>query len=65
MAGFLSEYLRSADPIRAARWGSATAACVIEQTGGVSLERMPLWEQVEERSELLSRAQQTNPNPLP
>ena len=49
MAGFLSEYLRSADPLRAAQWGCATAICVIEQSGGVSLERMPAHKQVEER----------------
>lgn len=49
MAGFLSEYLRSADPCRAARWGSATAAFVIEQSGGVRLERMPTRRQVQER----------------
>ncbi len=41
MAGFLSEYLRSADLTRAAQWGCATAACVIERGGGVRLERMP------------------------
>ena len=49
MAGFLSEYLRSADPVRAAQWGSATAAYVIEQTGGVRTERMPTHHQVQER----------------
>ena len=49
MAGFLSEYLRSADPLKAAQWGCATAICVIEQSGGVSIERMPAHEQVEER----------------
>jgi len=49
MAGFLAEYLRSEDPIKAAHWGCATAICVIEQTGGVSLERMPTHQQVEER----------------
>ena len=48
MAGFLSEYLRSGDPVKSARWGSATAACVIEQTGGVLAERMPTHEQVQE-----------------
>jgi sugar/nucleoside kinase (ribokinase family) len=49
MAGFLSEYLRSGDPVRAGRWGCATAMCVIEQTGGVRVERMPTREQVELR----------------
>ena len=52
MAGFLSEYLRSADPLKAAQWGCATAICVIEQSGGVSLERMPAHKQVEERVHL-------------
>lgn len=46
MAGFLSEYLRSADPIRSAQWGSATAACVIQKTGGVTASRMPTFEEV-------------------
>lgn len=41
MAGFLSEYLRSADPVKSAQWGSATAACVIQKTGGVTANRMP------------------------
>jgi len=49
MAGFLSEYLRSEDPVRATQWGSATAAYVIEQTGGVRVERMPAYRQVQER----------------
>ena len=52
MAGFLSEYLRSADPLKAAQWGCATAVCVIEQSGGVSLERMPTHQQVEGRADL-------------
>jgi sugar/nucleoside kinase (ribokinase family) len=49
MAGFLSEYLRSANPLRAAQWGCATAICVIEQSGGVRLERMPTHQQVQDR----------------
>jgi sugar/nucleoside kinase (ribokinase family) len=49
MAGFLSEYLRSADPVRAVQWGCATAMCVIERTGGVRVERMPTREQVQVR----------------
>lgn len=51
MAGFLCEYLRSADPVRAAQWGCATAVCVIEQTGGVRIERMPTYGQVLARVE--------------
>jgi sugar/nucleoside kinase (ribokinase family) len=49
MAGFLCEYIRSGDPLRAARWGSATAACVIEQSGGVHIGRMPTREVVLDR----------------
>lgn len=49
MAGFLSEYLRSSDPIVAAQWGCATAMCVIEQSGGVRAERMPTRAQVQAR----------------
>ena len=51
MAGFLSEYLRSGDPIRATRWGCATAAFVIERTGGAVLERMPTFAEVLTRFE--------------
>jgi 2-dehydro-3-deoxygluconokinase len=50
MAGFFSEYLRTADPVRSAQWGSATASWVIEQSGGVRPERMPTFEQVRERA---------------
>lgn len=49
MAGFLSHYLRYADPLEAARWGCATAIWVIEQSGGVQPERMPTHQQVQER----------------
>jgi sugar/nucleoside kinase (ribokinase family) len=51
MAGFLSEYLRSSNPLLAAQWGCATAMCVIEQSGGVRVERMPTKVQVQERVE--------------
>ena len=51
MAGFLSEYLRSADPVRSGQWGGATAACVIERTGGVSAARMPAFEEIKKRLE--------------
>lgn len=49
MAGFLSEYLRSGNPLRSAQWGTATARCVIEKTGGVWAERMPTRQDVVER----------------
>ena len=47
MAGFLCEYLRSGDPLAAARWGCATATHVIGQSGGVRLDRMPTREQIQ------------------
>ena len=49
MAGFLSEFLRSANPLKAAQWGCATAISVIEQTGGVRLGRMPSRHQIQDR----------------
>lgn len=49
MAGFLCEYLRSRDALRSARWGTATACCVIEKGGGVRLNRMPTRQEIEER----------------
>lgn len=49
MAGFLSEFLRSANPVKAAQWGCATAISVIEQTGGVRLDRMPSRHQIQDR----------------
>lgn len=49
MAGFLCEYLRTGDPLKSARWGAATALCVIEQSGGVRVERMPTYGQIQER----------------
>ncbi len=41
MGGFLSEYLRTDDILKSAVFGSATALCVIEKSGGVQFERMP------------------------
>ena len=41
MGGFLSEYLRCGKVIPSTIFGSATALCVIEKTGGVSPKRMP------------------------
>ena len=49
MAGFLASYRETGDPLAAARWGSATAAIVIERRGGVSVQRMPSRREVEER----------------
>ena len=49
MAGFLCEYQRSHDPAKAARWGAATALCVIERSGGVRVERMPTRQAVRDR----------------
>ena len=45
-AGFLVAYLRSGDPLGAARFGCATASLVIEGTGGVRVGRMPTSAQV-------------------
>jgi 2-dehydro-3-deoxygluconokinase len=53
MAGFLSEYLRTQDPLQSTLWGCATATYVIEQSGGVRFERMPTRQQV---STVLTRA---------
>ena len=49
MGGFLSKYIRCQDILTAAIFGSATALCVIEKTGGVMPERMPTEEQVRTR----------------
>ena len=48
MAGFLSEYLRSSDPVAAVRWGCGTACQVIQKSGGVLASRMPTRGQVED-----------------
>lgn len=49
LASFLSEYLRTSDVLRAGMFASATAACVIEETGGVTASRMPTRAVVERR----------------
>jgi sugar/nucleoside kinase (ribokinase family) len=54
MAGFLSAFLRSGDPLQAAQWGCCTAAWVIQQTGGVRVERMPTRQQVAELAQKYS-----------
>lgn len=41
MGGFLSEYIRCGKVLESAVFGSATALCVIEKTGGVTPSRMP------------------------
>ncbi len=48
-AGFLSEYLKSGDIIKAGQFASAVASLVIEKTGGVVKERFPSHEQVKQR----------------
>jgi len=48
-AGFLAEYLRTGEPLRSALFASATASCVIEGTGGVIVQRMPIREKVCEK----------------
>ena len=47
--GFLVEYLRSRNPLRAGQFGAAVAAHVIEGTGGVHATRMPTMEEVMQR----------------
>ncbi len=47
--GFLVEYLRSRNPLRAGQFAAAVAAHVIEGTGGVHLTRMPTMEEVMQR----------------
>jgi sugar/nucleoside kinase (ribokinase family) len=41
IAGFLVEWLRGQDPLKAGTFASAVALCVIENTGGVRADRMP------------------------
>jgi len=48
-AGFLAEYLRTKNVEKSALFSSATASLVIEDSGGVSVKRMPT------RSEVLKR----------
>jgi sugar/nucleoside kinase (ribokinase family) len=47
--GFLVEYLRSRNPLRAGQFAAAVAAHVIEGTGGVHVTRMPTMEDVMQR----------------
>ena len=49
MGGFLSEYLRGGDVRQSTVFGSATALCVIEKTGGVVSSRMPMEDEVRRR----------------
>ena len=44
-AGFMLSYIKDPDIFKACRFGAAVSACVVEKTGGVTLDRMPyLWE---------------------
>ena len=47
--GFLVEYLRSRNPLRAGQFAAAVAAHVIEGTGGVHVTRMPTMEEAMQR----------------
>ena len=49
MAGFLAEYLRTKDVEKSALFASATASLVIEDSGGVSVKRMPIESEVFKR----------------
>lgn len=55
IAGFLAEYLRTADPKRSAQFASAVALWVISGTGGVTVARMPTREDVEGMLETATR----------
>lgn len=48
-AGFLVEYLRTKDTYKSGLFAAATASLVIEGSGGVLLERMPISSQVRRR----------------
>ena len=57
MGGFLVGYLRAGgDPYRAGLYGTATALCVIEGTGGVHRDRMPTANDVETRLQAAGKA---------
>lgn len=49
MAGFLTEFIQTGDPLKSAVFASAVALCVIENTGGVRALRMPTLEEARNR----------------
>lgn len=49
MAGFLTEFIQTGDPLKSAVFASAVALCVIEATGGVRALRMPILEEARKR----------------
>lgn len=50
MAGFLTEFIQTGDPLKSAVFASAVALCVIEGTGGVRALRMPTLEEAKKRA---------------
>jgi sugar/nucleoside kinase (ribokinase family) len=49
MAGFLVHYGKSGDLLDSVKFGTAVASFVVERTGGVTVDRMPIRSEVEER----------------
>jgi len=48
-AGFLVEYIKTKDLYRSGLFGNATASLVVEKSGGVTVERMPTYQEVKDR----------------
>jgi len=54
-AGFLSEYLRTEDPLKSVIFGCAAASLLTEKTGGVLASRMPTLDEVRRRISATSK----------
>jgi len=48
-AGFLSEYIRTGDPLTSAIFGNAVASIIVSRSGGITIQRIPTRSCVEER----------------
>jgi len=53
-AGFLTHFLHNRDPYTSAVYASATTSYVIEQSGGVVIERMPKKQEIERRVKVIN-----------
>jgi sugar/nucleoside kinase (ribokinase family) len=53
-AGFLTHFLHNRDPYTSAVYASATTSYVIEQSGGVVVERMPKKKEIEQRIKIIN-----------
>jgi len=53
-AGFLTHFLHNRDPYASAVYASATTSYVIEQSGGVVVERMPKKKEIERRIKIIN-----------